>query len=434
VLYLNRGTRARIEAGTIRIVDRNPITNVVEIEYVGNEAKQRYLKTVWHRGLHDSGIYGSSVLRSILGGESKFPYPKSIYAVRDTIAAVVRSKPKALILDFYAGSGTTLNAVNLLNATDGGQRQCIMVTNNEVSEEEAHTLASQGCQPGQPEWDQHGICQSVTWPRSKYTIQGHRDDGSQLPGEYLTGKQVARDKPRTIRQLGFAEGRHLSMAQRKQTAALLPTVPQNKMDDSPWFLDDDSAVSILWDAQQAEEWLEALAETDHISEVYVVTQETRLFSALKKQIAETLGPLTVMEDEKRPLADGFPANLDYFKLDFLQPADVAMGRQFAAILPILWMKAGAIGPCPEPPAPNAHWLIPTDGSFVVLMRESRFREFLEKVRERADLTHVYLVTNSDSAFHDMRAELPDHLEIIQLYKSYLENFRINTPSPNRSLS
>ena len=364
--------------------------------------------------------------------EAHFPFPKSIYAVHDAIRFFVAHKPSALILDFFGGSGTTLNAVNLLNTADGGQRQCIMVTNNEVSEEEAHTLASQGCQPGQPEWGQHGICQSVTWPRSKFTIQGHRDDGTPLPGDYLTGKQVAREKPRTLRQLGFAEGRHLSVVQRKQIAALLPTVPQNKMDDSPWFLDDENAVAILWDVQQAGEWLDELAGFEHVTEVYVVTQENRLFNGLKTQIAETLGPLTVMEDEKRPLAAGFPANLDYFKLDFLQPADVAMGRQFAAILPVLWMKAGAIGPCPEPPAPNAHWLIPADCPFVVLMRESRFREFLEKVRGRADLTHVYLVTNSDSAFHDMRAELPDHLEIIQLYKSYLDNFRINSPTPSRS--
>ncbi len=429
--YLSQKYQKQIEQGILLVTEYDQLRNLVTVEYEGEAERQ--IKTVWNRSLHDAGAYGADLLKAILGEGRKFSFPKSVYAVRDTLLSVMRDKPDAITLDFFAGSGTTLNAINLLNATDGGQRQCIMVTNNEVSEEEAHTLTEQGFQPGQTEWDRHGICQSVTWPRSKFTIQGMRDDGTPLPGDYLTGQQVAREKPRTIRQLGFAEGRHLTLSQRKQVAALLPTVPQNKMDDGPWFMDDDIAVSILWEAQQAEAWLEALAETDHITELHVVTQESRLFNILKKQIAETLGPLTVMEDDKRPLAAGFPANLDYFKLDFLQPAEVAMGQQFAAILPILWMKAGAVGPCPEPPAPQAHWLIPVDCPFVVLMRESRFREFLAKVGGREDLTHVYLVTNSDSAFHDMLAEFPDHLEIIQLYKSYLDNFRINTATPNRSV-
>ncbi|MCX7146502.1 MAG: DNA methyltransferase, partial [Sulfuritalea sp.] len=276
VQYLNRGTRARIERGEIMIVGRNDITGAVQLEYSGDEAKRRNIKTVWHRGTHDSGIYGSSVLRSILGGESKFSFPKSIYAVRDAIAAVVRDKPNALLADFFAGSGTTLNAVNLLNATDGGQRQCIIVTNNEVSEDEARNLTAQGFQPGQEEWDQHGICRSVTWPRSKFTMLGKRDDGTLLPGDYLTGKQVAREKARSIRQLGFAEGRNLTVPQRKQIAALLPAVPQSKIDDAPWFLDDEITVSVLWDVQQASAWLEELAEVDHVAEVCVVTMENRL--------------------------------------------------------------------------------------------------------------------------------------------------------------
>ena len=190
-------------------------------------------------------------MRNILSEGGRFAFPKSIYAVRDAVAAVVGNQPNALLVDFFAGSATTLNAVNLLNATDGGQRQCILVTNNEVSEEENRTLTAQGFQPGQDEWEQHGICRSVTWPRSKFTMLGNRDDGTPLPGDYLTGKQVTREKPRTIRQLGFTEGRNLPIAQRKQIAALLPGVTQSKIDDGPWFLDDDVPVSVLWDIRQA---------------------------------------------------------------------------------------------------------------------------------------------------------------------------------------
>ena len=422
VLYLGEKARRQIEEGTIRIVGRNADSGAVTVEYT--EGQQRSIKTVWHRATHDAGTYGSSLLRNILGEGGRFAFPKSIYAVRDAVAAVVGNQPNALLVDFFAGSATTLNAVNLLNATDGGQRQCILVTNNEVSEEENRTLTAQGFQPGQDEWEQHGICRSVTWPRSKFTMLGKRDDGTPLPGDYLTGKQVTREKPRTIRQLGFAEGRNLPLAQRKQVAALLPGVVQSKIDDGPWFLSDDVPVSVLWDVRQAPAWLDALSEADHINDLCVVTTESRAFTALKAQIVEALGPQEVAEDEKRPMAQGFAANLEYFRLDFLDPQEIQMGRQFAAVLPILWMMAGARGPRPTAPDAHAPWLLPDGCAFVVLMQETRFKDFARHVESRTDLTHVFIVTNSQDTVYKLRREWPD-LRVVQLYKDYLENFRIN---------
>jgi len=422
VLYLGEKARRQIEECAIRIVGRDADSGAVTVEYT--EGQQRSIKTVWHRSTHDAGTYGSSLLRNILGEGGRFAFPKSIYAVRDAVAAVVGNQPNAVLVDFFAGSATTLNAVNLLNANDGGQRQCILVTNNEVSEEENRTLTAQDFQPGQDEWEQHGICRSVTWPRSKFTMLGKRDGGAPLPGDYLTGKQVTRQKPRTIRQLGFAEGRNLPLAHRKQVASLLPGVTQSKIDDGPWFLDDDVAVSVLWDVRQAPAWLEALSEADHVIDLCVVTTESRLFTALKTQIIETLGPQEVAEDEKRPLAAGFAANLEYFRLDFLDPQEVQMGRQFAAILPILWMMAGARGARPQAPDAHAPWLLPDGCPFVVLMQETRFKEFVRHVERRSDLTHVFVVTNSQDTVYKLRHEWPD-LRVVQLYKDYLENFRIN---------
>ena len=422
VLYLGQKAQRQIEESAIRIVSRDSTTGAVELEYA--EGEQRSIKTVWHRALHDAGNYGSSFLRGILGEGGRFSFPKSIYAVRDAIAAVVSDKPNALVADFFAGSGTTMNAVNLLNATDGGQRQCILVTNNEVSEEEARNLVAQGLQPGQDEWDQYGICRSVTWPRSKFTILGRRDDGTPLPGDYLTGKQVTCEKSRNIRQLGFAEGRNLTVPQRKQIAALLPAVPQSKVTNAPWFLDDDIAVSVLWDVQHAASWLEELSEANYVNEICVVTMEGRLFNALKTQIVETLGPKEISEYEKRPMADGFAANLEYFRLDFLDPQEIQMGRQFAAILPLLWMMAGARGPRPAPSDPHAPWLLPVDCPFAVLMQETQFKDFVRHVDGRTDITHVFVVTNSQDTVYKLRHEWPA-LRVVQLYKDYLENFRIN---------
>ena len=94
----------------------------------------------------------------------------------------VAGKPDSLILDFFAGSGTTLHAVNLLNAEDGGHRRCIMVTNNEVAEVEANSLKEMGYQPGEEEWDKLGIARYVTWPRTKCSIQGIDVNGEPLSG------------------------------------------------------------------------------------------------------------------------------------------------------------------------------------------------------------------------------------------------------------
>lgn len=318
-----------------------------------------------------------------------------------------------------------MNAVNLLNAMDGGHRQCILVTNNEVSEEENSSMSAGGLQPGEPAWDAAGICRSITWPRNKFTILGKRDDGTPLDGEYQTGQTATKEKARNIRQLGFVDGRNLSLAQRKQLANLMPALPQSKLEaNAPWFLDEDLPVSVLWDVQQAEAWLEELADADHLTDVYVVTTENKLFTALSKVIKETLGPLIVDESETLTMADGFAANLEYFRLDFLDPQEIQMGRQFGAILPILWMMAGSRGPRPEAPDAHAPWLLPDGCPFVVLMQETRFKEFVRHVESRSDLTHVFIVTNSQDTVYKLRHEWPE-LRVVQLYKDYLENFRIN---------
>lgn len=417
IYYLTKGYVAAAASGQIVRAAGEPV------RWLHQQSKGMKPLTVWNMASHNASEGGTNLLTSILP-DRRFPFPKSLYAVTDALRFFVADKPKALLVDFFAGSGTALNAVNLLNDTDGGQRQCILVTNNEVSEEEARNLTAQGLQPGQDEWDQNGICRAVTWPRSKFTILGRRDDGTPLPGDYLTGKQVTRDKPRSIRQLGFAEGRNLTVAQRRQVAALLPAVPQSKVTDEPWFLDEVIAASVLWDVQQASAWLEALSEADHITEVCVVTMEDQLFNALKVQIFETLGPQEVSEDEKRPMADGFPANLEYFRLDFLDPQEIQMGRQFAAILPLLWMMAGARGPRPVAPDPHVPWLLPAGCPFAVLMQETRFKDFVRHVDERVDIAHVFVVTNSQETVYRIRHEWPA-MRVVQLYKDYLENFRIN---------
>ena len=137
----------------------------------------------WWIPAHDATEFGSKLLTNFIG--KRFSFPKSLYAVHDVIRFFVTNNPNALIVDFFAGSGTTMHAVNLLNAEDGGHRRCIMVTNNEVSADEAKMLKDKGYQPGDAEWEKLGIAHYVTWPRTVCSIKGQDVNGAPLKGNYL---------------------------------------------------------------------------------------------------------------------------------------------------------------------------------------------------------------------------------------------------------
>ena len=105
-------------------------------------------KTVWYDPKYDASSNGIMILQKILGRENTFNYPKSLYAVRDILE--ITTNKNSIILDFFAGSGTTGHAVLELNKHDGGERQFILCTNNE-----------------------NGICEEVCYPRIKKVIEGY---------------------------------------------------------------------------------------------------------------------------------------------------------------------------------------------------------------------------------------------------------------------
>lgn len=89
-----------------------------------------------------------------------FAFPKPSIFVKFLLSSTVITTPNAIILDFFAGSGTTLHATMQLNAEDGGHRKCILVTNNE-----------------------NNICEEVTYERNKRVINGY----STPKGEEMAG-------------------------------------------------------------------------------------------------------------------------------------------------------------------------------------------------------------------------------------------------------
>ena len=157
---------------------------VLNLDRVLDTERRVSPKSVWFQKSHNATDYGSNLIKSIFK-DTRFTYPKSLYSVHDVINFFVMNKPNATILDFFAGSGTTLHAVNLLNAEDDGNRKCIMVTNNEVSDIESKAMREAGLKPGDPEWEKKGIAKNVTWPRTVCTIEGRDINGNPLVGNYF---------------------------------------------------------------------------------------------------------------------------------------------------------------------------------------------------------------------------------------------------------
>jgi adenine-specific DNA-methyltransferase len=132
-------------------------------------------------------------------------------------------------------------------------------------------------------------------------------------------------------------------------------------------------------------------------------------------------PLSVLKDELIEMSSGFRENLQYFRLSFLDPTDVELGKQFDAILPILWVMAGAKAEIQTQKAQP--FLLCPDSNFAVLLQERSFRVFKKKL-DRTNVDTVFLVTDSSDAFMAMKSELSAK-RIVQLYKNYLENFTLN---------
>ncbi len=127
----------------------------------------------------------------------------------------------------------------------------------------------------------------------------------------------------------------------------------------------------------------------------------------------------------RAFADGFDENVEFFRLDFLDPDEVARGDAFKAIVPILWVIAGCSAEREESKG-SRPWFIPKYSPFAVLIQEKQFISFRTKVMEHRGIKWVFLITDSEETFGEMRRAFSHNYKCVQLYKSYLDNFRINT--------
>jgi adenine-specific DNA-methyltransferase len=121
-----------------------------------------------------------------------------------------------------------------------------------------------------------------------------------------------------------------------------------------------------------------------------------------------------------PMAEGLAENVEFFTLSYEAPLRVASHRDFARIAPLLWLRAGSRGRRVEDV--SAGWDVAD--SYGVLADLDLVDRVLEALRaaERAEL--AFIVTDEDRLFETIAHELPDHVEPVRLYESYLRNFEI----------
>lgn len=301
--YLNKGQLERWAHGDFAEVGRDA-NGVVELE--ARSAHLRAAPTSWDRQSHSAGEYGSRLLRKVLP-DRKFPFPKSLYAVEDCLEIAVGTKPEAVVLDFFAGSGTTAHAVMRLNHRDHGRRQCISVTNNEVSAEEQVKLRKQGKRPGDTEWERLGICDYITKPRIMAAITGKTPDGHPIKGDYK-------------------------------------------------FVDE------------------------------------------------------------FPMSDGFEENAAFFTLTYESPWRVSTDRAFAAIAPMLWLRAGAVGRRID--AISNGWEVAD--SYGIINDLDQSSEFIAALQAAENIRIAYIVTDDEGRYQQIANEIPG-IETVRLYEDYLRN-------------
>lgn len=114
---------------------------------------------------------------------------------------------------------------------------------------------------------------------------------------------------------------------------------------------------------------------------------------------------------------------------------MSLRRAFREILPLLWLKAGAVGSRPESEAGRARACsvrAPEGSNFVVLLDETRMSRLLKAIGGRKGLSHVFIVTDADESFKSMALDVREIAEkanpgvqVVQLYRDYLINFMIN---------
>lgn len=299
VLFINEGGVRAIEAGEIEVTGRAESGEVI----LGAAVRDSVLpKTVWNSASHDAGWHGSRLLNGIIPGRT-FPYPKSLYAVEDALRLIVGQKPEAVVLDFFSGSGTSAHAVMRLNRQDGGRRQCISVTNNEVSAEEQARLRKKKLRPGDAEWEQYGICDYITKPRLRAAITGSTSEGNPIAGDYKFTDvfPMSDGLEENAEFFTLTYESPLRVSSNREFAKIAPLLWMRagsrgrRIDDVTAGWDVAETYGVIADLNQTEVFLKEVTSNEGVRLVYIVTDEDRLFESVVRELPEHVEPVRLYE-------------------------------------------------------------------------------------------------------------------------------------------
>jgi len=301
VYYLKRGERQKIRDGVFPVVGHRPDGSVITD---ASEYEMQFVPTdVWRITSHDAGNSGSRLLDRLIPGR-RFPFPKSLYAVEDALRFFVKDKPEAVVLDFFAGSGTTAHAVFRLNKEDRGNRQSISVTNNEVAADEQEALRMEGLRPGDPEWERWGICDYITKARIQAAISGKTPEGQLIDGDYKFNNEFPMsegfEENATFFTLTY-EGQ-LSVSHHRAFDKVAPllwlragsvgriinTIPK-------WGWDVAEAYGVLVALDEAAAFVKAITGSKTVRIAYIVTDDDRRFQMICSLLPEHLMPIRLYE-------------------------------------------------------------------------------------------------------------------------------------------
>ena len=301
IYYVPKGERRKIEDGLFPVRGRLPngAIDVDESSYVPTFVPG----TAWRIPSHNATESGTNLLRAILP-DRRFPFPKSLYAVEDALRFFVKDKRDAVVLDFVSGSGTTAHALMRLNRQDGGRRQCISVTNNEVSADEQAGLRKQGLRAGDADWEALGICDYITKPRLTAAITGQTPEGVSIKGDYKFTDEFPMSE-------GFEENavfftltyeaplsvRHNRAFERVAPMLWLRAGSRGRiiydLGEDGWDVAD--SYGVLENIDQADEFVGAMSDREGVEIAYVVTDDDSAFQMVCRELPSWVVPVRLYE-------------------------------------------------------------------------------------------------------------------------------------------
>lgn len=300
ISYLTGGIVRDINLGKVVVTGCKPDGSIEAYYPTG---KEKMPTTNWSRASHDAQRYGTEILKALIGGRN-FPYPKSLYAVEDCLSFFLLDKPDAVVLDFFAGSGTTAHAVMKLNKRLGGKRHSISITNNEVEAAEQLTLRRASFRPGDDDWEKWGICDYVTKPRIEAAITGKTPEAGSIDGDY----QFTDEFPMSE---GFEENAEfftlsyetpVAVSHNRAFARIAPLLwmragsEGQRIDTIPtqgWAVAD--TYGLLIDLDEAGPFCDAAEAKGNIRVAYIVTDDERRFQSVVRHLPDGVEPVRLYE-------------------------------------------------------------------------------------------------------------------------------------------